>query len=1003
MAVLTINGNLIVDEAASLQTSITDNDTGVSAGPDNEVAWSALLSTMSQALKNELTTLGILPSTGEALGDTSVVFPQAAVRSIGGSNTDFIQLNTTTITDLQFSDSSGSAIADGTTTQIFATHSGAQIFLYADSNNNILLGREGAFNAGTGQWEANSAGTVAFAIVLDETLTSGKVSGGNVWTIQYEALKHTNTSGIDDADTLDLSGLVDVKASFTTTTTVNFGDFSHVPSGSDDWSAIEQTVAAGTDANDPDMVITGLVPASKVTVSTQGLGNNSQALNSGEAVRVDVVNHVNYPDFPLTNPDVHDQSKLSYSTHVGSVTQASFSLTQVNPGSATTTVSVHIWAFNETNDLQGANLVSTTSIGSGGLTGNDETLVPILGSTIKVFSDLAKTTQVTTGITITAQGDGSYIISGLKTNYTVEFQVSESDHMDRFVVGNAQPAKGSGSNVTFDVGNFTFNVSNTTSGTEHTAVGGDLLFEDDGPSIQANGTASALQVDESYLAAGSTPNSTNTHTSGDFSGLFTPNFGADGAGSVGGYTLGVKSANIDSGLIDSLSAQSILLSVASSNDAGGNFVTGDVIGKTTGGDLVFDVHVDSTGHVTFTEFRAVHETTADTQSTQGTVADSSEASATMSADLITLSATATDKDGDTSTAASANIGNLFQFLDDGPSLSGVDSLAGQDLAHPAVGFTVGSSGSDTFSSPDGADGAKVTIDAAAAITGLTQVYNTDHTTITYKDSGGADVYSLTVTDTNYTFQVLKTLANPPETLDFSAIKSGSPVETLNVSTSGGHHIVFDGLLFPAADTGALGIQTQAQLLTADLDPNNNVDANPADDLNPDNLGFGVKNGQASQINMNEGFFFSEGSGLNLKNLAFDVVGIGNINSIKAEAWLFNAAGDLIDYQNPTITGLKQANAHLTLADTGANIPGTAHDAAGESFSTGYIRFYFDPADTNAGVRIINFTTQVAAPVNDQDIQFRIANIDNDGDKALATFNVLVDNPDSTVVDHHLLT
>src|SRR5262249_14266848 len=167
---------------------------------------------------------------------------------------------------------------------------------------------------------------------------------------------------------------------------------------------------------------------------------------------------------------------LSYTTHVGAVTEASFSLTQVNPGNASTTVKVHIWAFNETNNLQGANLVSTTSVGSGGLTGNDETLVPILGNTIKMYSNLATTTQVTSGITITAAGDGSYFIDGLKANYTVDFQVAEASHMDRFVVGNAQP---SGSNVSFDVGNFTFSVSNTTSGTEHTAA--NLLFEDDGP------------------------------------------------------------------------------------------------------------------------------------------------------------------------------------------------------------------------------------------------------------------------------------------------------------------------------------------------------------------------------------------------------------------------------------------------------------------------------------------------------------------------------------------
>ena len=105
------------------------------------------------------------------------------------------------------------------------------------------------------------------------------MSGGNVWTIQYEALKHTNTSAVDDGDTLDLTGLVDVKASFTTTTTVGSGDFSHVPSGSDDWTAIEQTATAGTDTNDPDMIVTGLAPGSTVEVSTQGLGNNSQAID----------------------------------------------------------------------------------------------------------------------------------------------------------------------------------------------------------------------------------------------------------------------------------------------------------------------------------------------------------------------------------------------------------------------------------------------------------------------------------------------------------------------------------------------------------------------------------------------------------------------------------------------------------------------------------------------------------------------------------------------------
>ncbi|MER9949491.1 hypothetical protein, partial [Mesorhizobium sp. M0047] len=491
MATITINGNLITDEAASVQNSQTDIDAGVLAGDDNEVEWQTLLSTMSQTLRDELNALSLLPATGETAGDTSATFPQAAVRTIGSSSTDFIQLNTNTITDLQFT------IANGTATQIFATHNGAQIFLYADASNNIVFGREGTFNNITNQWEANDQGTVAFAIVMDDTTTGTNVTGGNVWTIQYEALKQPNTSGVDDADTSSLAGLVDVKASFTTTTTVNFGDFSNVPSGQDAWAAIEQTGTAAADTSDPDMIVTGLMPGSTVNVSTTGLGNNAQHVDPAEGVRVDIVNHVNYPDFPLTNPDVHDLSKISYDTHITAVTEASFSLTQVNPGSPGTTVKVHIFAFNETNDLQGANLVSTDSVDNGGLAGNDETPVPILGNTIMVYSDLAKTQLVTSGITITAVGDGSYFVDGLQANYTVDFQVAEASHMDRFVVTNAQPTSGSGSNVSFDLGNFSFKLSSTTSGTDSAAIGGNLLFEDDGPTAAIGLGTGSVTHDES--------------------------------------------------------------------------------------------------------------------------------------------------------------------------------------------------------------------------------------------------------------------------------------------------------------------------------------------------------------------------------------------------------------------------------------------------------------------------------------------------------------------------
>ncbi|RAZ81990.1 hypothetical protein DPM33_35385, partial [Mesorhizobium hawassense] len=644
MATFTINGNLITDEAAAIQNSVTDNDAGVGAGPDNEVAWSTLLATMSQTLKDELNALSLLPATGETAGDTTATFPQAAVRTIGSTSSDFIQLTATTITDLQFSDSSGNAIAAGTATQIFATHNGAQIFLYADASNNIVYGREGTFNGST--WVANSSGTVAFAIVMDDTTNGTNVTGGNVWTIQYEALKHPNTSGIDDADTSSLAGLVDVKASFTTTTTANFGDFSHVPSGQDAWAAFEQTGTAGADTNDPDMIVTGLAPGSTVNVSTTGLGNSSQSIGAGGGVRVDIVNHVNYPDFPLTNTDVHDLSKINYTSHVGAATEASFSLTQVNPGTPGTTVKVHIFAYNETSNLQGTSLVSTGSVGSTGLAGTDQTLVPILGNTIKVYSDLTKTNLVTSGITITAAGDGSYFINGLQVNYTVDFQVAEASHMDRFVVTNAQPTSGSGSNVSFDAGNFSFNLSNTTSGTEHSAVGSKLLFEDDGPSAAIGLATGSVTHDESSgaqtangatdsataiaalapNAAGGVSNASTDYQTDDPTGSIyatsaaavvqsnNSSFGADGAGSKA-YSLSVAAGGVDSGLTTTDGTKIFL------------FKQGDVVVGRIGADAAtaanglaaFAVAIDSSGFVSVAQYASLHHGSADNPDTSEAV------------------------------------------------------------------------------------------------------------------------------------------------------------------------------------------------------------------------------------------------------------------------------------------------------------------------------------------------------------------------------------------------
>ena len=79
--------------------------------------------------------------------------------------------------------------------------------------------------------------------------------------------------------------------------------------------------------------------------------------------------------------------------------------------------------------------------------------------------------------------------------------------------------------------------------------------------------------------------------------------------------------------------------------------------------LVFTVTVDSSGVVTLDQIRAVqHKDPADPVESGGSAAG------LTADDLVKLTATVTDKDGDTATAT-VNIGSNLHFEDDGPSVS----------------------------------------------------------------------------------------------------------------------------------------------------------------------------------------------------------------------------------------------------------------------------------------------------------------------------------------------
>ena len=174
-------------------------------------------------------------------------------------------------------------------------------------------------------------------------------------------------------------------------------------------------------------------------------------------------------------------------------------------------------------------------------------------------------------------------------------------------------------------------------------IGTSLHFHDDAPSISVSAAADPLTVDETNLILNATAN---------FADNFTSSYGADGAGTTT-YALNVSAAGVDFGLDDTATGSNILLFKE------GNTVVGRV--GNAGGPISFIVSVDAAGTVTLDQQRAIFHTPD----------SGSDQDATLSAaNLVSLAATITDKDGDTQ-SANINIGTSLHFHDDAPSAANI--------------------------------------------------------------------------------------------------------------------------------------------------------------------------------------------------------------------------------------------------------------------------------------------------------------------------------------------
>ncbi|STY11295.1 Structural toxin protein RtxA [Legionella quinlivanii] len=168
-------------------------------------------------------------------------------------------------------------------------------------------------------------------------------------------------------------------------------------------------------------------------------------------------------------------------------------------------------------------------------------------------------------------------------------------------------------------------------------VGALIQVIDGVPSLTVDGDfADTLSVNE---------NSLNTTVSTSLALAFESAIGADGSLPID-YALQIH--NADSGLVDTLSQEAVMLSF-----------NGSVVeGRTQSGDeLVFSISIDSSGELSFTQFRSVVH--GDGNGTN---------SINLDTNILSVTANLTDRDGDSS-SAQLDVSSVLFIIDDVPQLN----------------------------------------------------------------------------------------------------------------------------------------------------------------------------------------------------------------------------------------------------------------------------------------------------------------------------------------------
>ncbi|PMZ90034.1 MULTISPECIES: DUF5801 repeats-in-toxin domain-containing protein, partial [unclassified Pseudomonas] len=670
LGVVATGEDVTLDETAGLQNA-TATPTPAGDADDNDI----LVASLPTTFANRLAGLGAGTATGAALSGYT-----GAEGNTGSDAFTITAAPGASITDISFTDSSGAPL-DGVDSGL-DTLDGTSILLYTDTNdNNIVLGRAGG-----------PAGAIVFAAYIEET--GSPVTGGKIWTVEYQPLKHPDMTNADDS--LNLLDKVFIGASEDLVFSL-----ANAPSGQNLFLMFTKANPNVVDdggvlrITDPTIIATGKDPADQssgvnintgdtINTSQAGgpttFGTNNQMIVEQEGIRFSFVTgarqNVTVPNLDQNEADL--ESNVDF-TDVYNTKSASFDVVQLQSGKSAI---VKVSAFSTAAE-PGVNFINGYA--------NDATVaitnVRVINNSTGLVIENSDGSVNDPAITISFAG-GVATITGIKAGYQIEYTTTADHNRVLIENGAAVTAKGN-DHADFDIGGFTLVQASVTT----TEIGSKMIFDDDGPSINTTGTEPTLTVDETVLA---------TNDTQSFAANFNSAFGADGAGTLT-YALGVVAGA--SGLTDTASGEAVNLSL-----------NGTVVeGRTALGNLlVFTVSVAANGDVTLDQIRAVVHPDA----------TNPDDSTTLTSDnLVTLTATKTDGDGD-SAQATLNIGQNLVFKDDGPSINttGVEPTLTVDETVLATNDT--QSFAANFNSAFGADGAGTLSYALGVVAGASGLTDT---------------------------------------------------------------------------------------------------------------------------------------------------------------------------------------------------------------------------------------------------------------------------------------